>query len=255
MIHRLVRRHQQFHRLITDALAGAASPADRARLDAHLARCAACRERFAEEEHLVQLLHAAPPLQPSRSLRLTPAMVARPARRPPLPAPVLVLTRAAAAASVALFAVVASLTLLSGDDPGNPGTAAKDAEFTTLGAPEVTEGPPDVAPSPLAEPEPGVAPAPGGGATGAGATPALPGSPPDEPSIAADTGGLAPGDTPAPAADLHRSGDTAEPERVADPLRDRQQSESRWPLAATGTLAVAALAALVTVETYRRRRA
>ncbi len=99
------------------------------------------------------------------------------------------------------------------------------------------------------------APAPGGGATGAGAAPELPAPTPDEPSTAVDQGGPAPGDTSAPAADLHRSSDTAEPEGVADPARDRQQSESRWPLAAAGALAVATLAALVAVETYRRRRA
>lgn len=256
MILRRFRRHQQFHRLMTDAVSGALPADARARLETHLAGCAACRERFAEEQRLVQLLRSAPLLQPSRSLRLTPAMIGRPRPGRQVPAPVLLVTRAAAAASVALFAVVASLNLLASDDPGAASRAEKGAELTTLGAGDIAEPPAAASESTAsAEPEPGVAPAPGSGASGAGVTPGAPAPAPDDATRVA--GGDTPiDDTSTPDGDdLRRLAGNPEPELTAYRDSDGPGTASRWPVAATGGLALASLAALAALEITRRRRA
>jgi len=262
MIDRIFRRHRRWHDLLTDVVSGRASPGRREAFERHLAACDACRTRFEGQQAIHAALGGLPLLEPSRSLRLTPAML-EPSRRPapsPLPAALVLAVRGIAAAAVALFAAVAVLMLADAPDRDTVSTApAEGPAGAGLMSTEAADDAP-VAPLALPSPEPttiaGVAPAPAGGATGAGAT-ELPAFTPAA-DAAAHGSEAAPRDAPAsPAAG--RSADPAAPKAVGDgegpaAAARSETGEARWPLYAAGAVAALALAALASVELLRRRR-
>lgn len=263
MIQRLLHRHRRFEALLVAAVDGRLDAAGQAEFERHLAGCSRCRAAFEEQRALRNALASLPLHEPSRSLRLTPAMVAESHPAPPrVPAPLIVAARFTAAAAVAAFALAAAFTLAGGDESSRELAAPemKDAagadimaagtqspEDARSSAPET----PEAAPTPL----PGIASPPGGGASGAGAVSPTPEPPPTgrpEPTPA-ETGGesVAPfatgAESPAPAD--HASPDALVP--AAAPHRD--DSPPRWPLALTGSLAALAVAALAALEIRRRR--
>ncbi len=259
MTDRLFRRHRAWHALITDAVSGRADEASRQRLDAHVARCDACRTRLEDERRLRAALQSLPLREPSRSLRLTAAMLEHPRAAPSrraAPGPVLLLAaRGIAAAAVAAFAVVALLALASpADDGGSASLASREqAEDTVapMAAPSEGESADHAAPlAPFAATPgapPGLASPPaGGGAPNSDRSPDAGGPSGD---TAADHGEdrVADGSKPGEAAEnaqpaAARSGGPAEGSRVPS-----------WLLLATGAAAAAALAALAGLEIARRK--
>jgi hypothetical protein len=251
MIDRVFRRHRRWHDLLTDVVSGRASPGRREAFERHLAACDACRTRFEGQQAIHAALGGLPLLEPSRSLRLTPAML-EPSRRPapsPLPAPLVLAVRGIAAAAVALFAAVAVLMLADTPDRDTVSTApAEGPAGAGLMSTEAADGAP-VAPLAVPSPEPtstaGVAAPPNGGASGAAAT--VPGGVTPAPQATA---------RPAPGA---RAAGPPAPKAVGDgegpaAAARSETGEARWPLYAAGAVAALTLAALAGVELLRRRR-
>ncbi|WP_322797178.1 anti-sigma factor family protein [Tepidiforma sp.] len=265
MIQRLLHRHRRFEALVVAAVDGRLDSAGQAAFERHLAGCSRCRAAFEAQRALRNALASLPLHEPSRSHRLTPAMLAEarpaPARVPPS---LIVAARLSAAAAVAAFALTAAFTLAGGGDEGSRELAApevKDApgadimaagtqspEDARSSAPET----PELAPTPV----PGIASPPGGGASGAGAmspTPEPPQTGRPEPTPA-EAGGesvapFATGAESPTAPDGAPPADTLVPTATA-PADD---SPPRWPLALAGVLAAAAVTALAALE-FRRRR-
>ena len=262
MIDRIFRRHRRWHDLLVDVVSGRASAGGREAFNRHLAACDACRTRFEGQQAIRAALRELPLLEPSRSLRLTPAML-EPSRRPapsPLPAPLILGVRGIAAAAVALFAAVAVLTLADTPDRDTVSTAPADGP-AGVGLMS-TEAADDAPVAPLAEPSPGptstagVGPPPNGGASGAAATAPVGVTPAPQPAAA---GEAPPPDASASPAPGERAADTTAPKAGGDalgpPAASRSETtEARWPLFASGALAVLALVTLAAVELRRRRR-
>lgn len=269
MIDRLFRRHRAWHARITDAVSGRADEASLRRLDEHVARCAACRARLDEERALRAALRALPLREPSRSLRLTPAMLEAPTPAPAraaVPGPLLLGARGIAAAAVAAFAVVAVLAVTAprGEDaaPLASREHAGDA-MAPLAAPDdgdTAGGAATVAPFAVTpEPTPGLAPPPtgGAGASGSGrspgpettAEPAVPATGPGAP--ADDAGG---GEVRTTAAPDDAAGKEAPAVALAEPGESGRAGPPGWLLVAAGAAAALALAALATLEIARRRQ-
>jgi hypothetical protein len=251
MIDRLRRRHRAYHELISEVVSGAAPAATRDRLEAHLATCDACRERFSEEQALRKTLRSLPAIEPPRSLRLTPAMVTPPAARArAVPAPLLFAARGIAAVSVGLFAVVAVLSATVGDVDDVVTPAANDIG-TVYGQIESAPAEPAAESTPVPTPAPDVAPPPPGGAIGAGATDQPPTPEPRAPATGAEK--TVPAAEPDAPADSART--LAGPADAITPAAETvQDPASRWPLLASAAFALLALVALAGVEIARRRR-
>ncbi|WP_322819079.1 hypothetical protein [Tepidiforma sp.] len=269
MIHRLLRPHRRWHRLVTDAVSGELSPLAAPRLQQHLAGCIACRRRFEEEQALRRALRALPLLSPARSLRLDPAQLASqqpaPAPRRTLPPAIVYGVRGLAAASLLLFAIVTVATLTSDADEGHISSAARDTsagptlmsteapEAGALSAPEAAPTERPAAPTPQA----GVASPPTGGAFGAGATEApelVPAAPEPETKAAPPPDAAAPG-SPSEHTGGSATGNEA-PVATTAAGSPAPANESRPPrsLLAAGAFALAALLALGAVEMTRRRK-
>jgi hypothetical protein len=262
MIDRIFRRHRRWHDLLTDVVSGRASPGRREAFERHLAACDACRTRFEGQQAIHAALGGLPLLEPSRSLRLTPAML-EPSRRPapsPLPAPLVLAVRGIAAAAVALFAAVAVLMLADTPDRDTVSTApAEGPAGAGLMSTEAADGAP-VAPLAVPSPEPtstaGVAAPPNGGASGAAATAPVGVTPAPQPAAA---GAASPQDASASPAPGERAAGPPAPKAVGDgegpaAAARSETGEARWPLYAAGAVAALALAALAGVELLRRRR-
>lgn len=269
MIDRLlsaVRRHPPAADL--SARLDGALPAGRSdRIDAHLAGCDRCRQRFGELSAVRRLLSDLPPATAPRSFRLSPGAVRAPAAGPPRrPFPALQLASAVAAVVFAL--------LLAGDlstTLGGGGGASGRAPFTALqGGPASTGGqekaaagtPTDQqrsAAGPAAPVTPsgdmllpgtsdGFAPTPGAG------TPAAPAYAPNAAATAATPSPGADNElmvgpeasaTPAPAATQPAMEPAAAPERL-----DKGRTALRSGEALAGLVALGSVGALV----LRRRR-
>jgi hypothetical protein len=262
MIDWLFRRHRRWHDLLTDVVSGRAAPAERDAFDRHLAACDACRTRFEGQQAIRGALRGLPLFEPSRSLRLSPAMVeaSNPPARPPGRSPVVLITRVAAAAAVALFAAVAVLTLADTPDRGSVSTAPADgpAGVGLMSTEAADDAPvaPLAAPSPAATSTAGVGPPPNGGVSGAAATAPVGVTPAPQPAAAGEAPPRNASASPAPG---ERAADTTAPKAGGDALGPAAASrseteEARWPLFASGALAVLALVALAAVELRRRRR-
>ncbi|MBE0609252.1 MAG: zf-HC2 domain-containing protein [Dehalococcoidia bacterium] len=249
------RRHGRY-RVLVDASADAElAPADAARMDAHLAACAECRAAVDAARVMKASVAALPEVAVPRSFRLTPAMVTT---QRPMPtraaAPgFLILARVGAAASIAAFAVVATLNFSSTGDTGDQTIAAsapapESAELKSTGT-EATND--DGAAAQDMQSQPGAASPPAaGGVSGAGVeTPAVP----------------ATGDQPTPDAGRNiLAGDgTALTDATDGPPANTYGLEygvataddtgyTPW-LAGLGALAVAALGTLAVMEVRRRR--
>lgn len=268
MIDRFLRRHRAWHALITDAVSGRADDASLRRLEAHTARCAACRARLGEERALRAALESLPLRQPSRSLRLTPAMLEgpRPAPRAAVPRPLLLGARGLAAAAVAAFAVLAVLTVAA---PGSDDSAslasrerAEDAAAPMAVPPggDIAGGAATMAPF-AATPEstPGLAPPPTGGA-GASSSDRSPGpEPAPEPVAPAAEPGASAGDAggevrTTAAADDAAAGKAAPAAAGAESREPGRSGPPGWLLVAAGAAAALALASLAALEIARRRQ-
>lgn len=172
----LFRRHTRIRELLDAFVDGELGPADAARVEAHLPVCAPCREAVAATRALKASFAALPETPAPRSFRLTPAMVAQPA--PPLPRPAspgfIVIARFAAAASVAAFAVVGTLSLTSngstGDHAPGAGGIAESADFKATDSAATAAGDDDGRSASTADVTvPAIASPPGGGGvSGAG---------------------------------------------------------------------------------------
>lgn len=130
------REHEAVLELLPWHLTGTLAPADRARVEAHLAACPACRAALVEERALARAVRSADPLDAmaERSLAALDARLARPAAaRTPHPAapsprgPWLLRGVALAQAAALVLAVTA---LLRPDAPTLPDG------FVTLAAPD-----------------------------------------------------------------------------------------------------------------------
>lgn len=248
-------RHARYRELVDACADAELAPVDAARMDAHLAGCAECRAAVDSARVTKAAVAALPELAVPRSFHLTPAMVAT---QRPVPtkaaAPVfLVVARVGAAASVAAFAIVATLNF-SGSDGSRDQTIAADApalegaELKSAGA-QATDD--DGAAAQDMQSQPGVASAPaGGGVTGAGVeSPAVPATG-AEPTPGAERNNLAGGDT--------ATAPGEEPLADAFSLEygvatDDDTGYTLW-LAGLGALAVAALGTLAFMEVRRRRQ-
>lgn len=268
MIDRLLRRHRAWHALITDAVSGRADDASLRRLEAHTARCAACRARLEEERALRAALESLPLRQPSRSFRLTPAMLEgpRPVPRGAVPRPLLLGARGLAAAAVAAFAVLAVLTVAA---PGSDDSAslasrerAEDAA-APMAAPsggDIAGGAATMAPFAVTpESTPGLAPPPTGGA-GASSSDRSPGpEPAPEPAAPAAEPGASAGDAggevrTTAAADDAAAGKAAPAAAGAEFREPGRSGPPGWLLVAAGAAAALALASLAALEIARRRQ-
>jgi anti-sigma factor RsiW len=250
MIDRLRRRHRAYHELISEVVSGAATAATRDRLEAHLATCDACRERFSEEQALRKTLRSLPAIEPPRSFRLTPAMVTPPAPRArAVPTPLLFAARGIAAVSVGLFAVVAALTATVGDVDDVVAPAANDIG-PAFGQIESAPAEPAAESTPVPTPAPDVAPPPPGGAIGAGAIDQSPTPEPRAPATGAEK--TVPAEPDAPADGLRTLAGPAD--AITPAAETLQDPAPRWPLLASAAFALVAVAALAGVEIARRRR-
>ena len=120
-------------------LDGELVPAERERVEAHLATCERCREELAELSQTVGLLRRLPAVAAPRSFAIDPASVAPP---PPirLYSPRYYALRQATGALAALFVCVLALTLVLGPaaqlapaGAGQPATAAKSTGAARAG--------------------------------------------------------------------------------------------------------------------------
>lgn len=254
------RRHARYRDLV-DAYADAElSPADAARMDTHLATCADCRAVVDSARVMKASVAALPEVAAPRSFRLTPAMVA-PQRPVPTKAATpgfLILARVGAAASVAAFAIVATLNFSSSGDTDDQTIAAsapvpESAELKSAGnEPNRSSSADDGAAAQDTQGQPGVASPPaGGGVSGAGV------ESPVVPAIGTEP-------TPGAERNIPEGGETAtaaggeEPPANAFSLEygvapDDDTGYTAW-LAGLGTLAVAALGTLAVMEVRRRRQ-
>lgn len=250
------RRHARYRELV-DAWADAElAPAEAARMDAHLAGCAECRAAVDSARVMKASVAALPELAVPRSFRLTPAMVATQRSVPAKAATpgFLMVARVGAAASVAAFAIVATLNFSGTGDTGDQTIAAsapapESAELKSTGT-EATDD--DGAAAQDMQSQPGAASPPaGGGVSGAGVdTPAVPATG-TEPTPEASRNILAGDGTaltdatdgpPANAFNLEYGVAT-----------DDDTGYTPW-LAGLGALAVAALGTLAFMEVRRRRQ-
>lgn len=116
-LRRLVDGHGWLREQLSAYLDGELGPAERARLEAHLQGCPACRAELDSLRRTVELVGRLPAVSPLRSFRLTSAMVREAGPRPALAG--LRLLPAATALSALLLLVVlgADLALLSRPQP------------------------------------------------------------------------------------------------------------------------------------------
>ncbi len=140
------------HRLLNRRLEAALPPADEARLQAHLAICAACAEQTQRLEAALRVLRAAPAPEPSSALASRIRAAAVQASRP-APAPARPLRLAPAWAAAALTAVVFVLVFATRWS----GPAVPVASPAGPAPPVVAVAPPEAPPE---EPVPRVAAAP-----------------------------------------------------------------------------------------------
>ncbi len=106
---RLRRRQAHVSDILSQYIDGEVTPAERARIEAHLATCEACRRELIQLRRVVSLLHSVPMAPAPRSFALTPRMAPAPRRwwRLSEYAPV----AAAVAASLFLVVLFADLRL------------------------------------------------------------------------------------------------------------------------------------------------
>lgn len=249
------RRHHRY-RVLIDACADAElAPADAVRMDVHLAACTECRAAVDAARVMKASVAALPEVAVPRSFRLTPAMVT--AQRPmPTTAAApgfLILARVGAAASIAAFAVVATLNFSSTGDTGDQTIAAsapapESAELKSTGT-EATDD--DGAAAQDMQSQPGAASPPaGGGVSGAGVdTPAVPATG-TEPTPEASRNILAGDGAALTDATDGPPGNTYGLEYGVAP--DDDTGYTPW-LAGLGALAVGALGTLTFMEVRRRR--
>ena len=172
----LFRRHARIRELLDAFVDGELRPSDAARVEAHLPSCAACREAIAATRALKASLAALPEAPAPRTFRLTPAMAARPSPKHSSPAfpGFIVAARIAAAASVAAFAVVGTLSLTSdrgtGDQTLSAGGVAESVDLKATDSAPTAGGADDGgAASATQDTPPAIASPPGGGGvSGAG---------------------------------------------------------------------------------------
>lgn len=116
----LFRRHPSAADLSARA-DGSLAGRSRARVDAHLARCATCRRRLQELAVVHDLLASLPPAPAPRSFRLSPAMVRQTEAAPARPFPILQLATAVAAVTFGLL-LAGDLWTLGGEPKTTPTT-------------------------------------------------------------------------------------------------------------------------------------
>jgi hypothetical protein len=252
----LFRRHARYRALIDACADAELAPAGMARMEGHLVGCAECRAALEAARVIRASVAALPEVAVPRSFRLTPAMVA--AQRPGVARAAtpgfLVVARVAAAASVAVFAVVATLNFSGTDDSGdNPfaasGSAAPEAaELKSTANDAFDDDDGGTTAQDTASPPGAASPPGGGGVSGAGVeTPVAPvtgAEPTPERNIAAGTDGTgaAPGEEPPADPFSLQYGTTPEDGNGATP----------W-LVGLGALSLAALGTLAFMEFKRRR--
>lgn len=249
-----IRSHSSLRGMI-DAFADAElAPAEAARMDAHLAACAECRASLDAARVVKASVASLPEVAVPRSFRLTAASVApgRPVATKATTPAFLMVARIGAAASVAAFAVVATLNFSSTGDSGDQTIAAsapapEGAELKSATGATDDDG----AAAQDMQSQPGAASPPsGGGVSGAGVdTPVAPStgveSTPDASrNILAGDGTALTNATEDPPADSFSVAYGTTPAEDTD--------YTPW-LAGLGALAIAALGTLTFMEVRRRR--
>ena len=254
------RRHARYRALVDACADAELAPADAVSMDAHLGACAECRAAVDAARVMKASIAALPEVAVPRSFRLTPAMVAT---QRPMPAKaatpgLLMVARVGAAASVAAFAVVATLNFSNTGDDADETIAAsapapESAELkNAANEPNRDDSADDGGTAAQDTPsQPGVASAPaGGGVSGAGV---------ESPVVPAT--GTEP--TPGSGLNIQASGATAtaagdeEPPADAFSLEygvatDEDTDYTPW-LAGLGVFALAALGTVAFMEVQRRR--
>jgi MYXO-CTERM domain-containing protein len=250
------RRHARYRELVDACVDAELGPADAARMDTHLAACPECRAAVDAARVMKASVAALPEVAAPRAFRLTPAMV-EPQRPVPTKAAtpgLLILARLGAAASVAAFAVVATLNFSGTDGSGGQTIAAnapapEGTELKSAGA-QATDD--DGAAAQDMQSQPGVASPPaGGGVSGAGVeSPVVPATG-TEPTPGAERNILAGGETATAAGGEEPPADAFSLEYGVS--TDDDTGYTPW-LAGLGALAVAALGTLAFMEVRRRRQ-
>ncbi len=249
------RRHERYRALVDACADAELAPADAARMDAHLAACAECRAAVAAARVMKASVAALPEVAVPRSFRLTPAMVATEAPMPAKAATpgLLMLARVAAAASVAAFAVVATLNFSSTGGTGDQTIAAdasapEGAELKSAGTEAIGD---DGSATQDTQSQPGAASPPAsGGVSGAGVESPVAPATGAEPTPGAGVNIAAGSETATAAGGEEPPANAFTREYGAAP--DEDTGYTPW-LAGLGALAVAALGALTILEVRRWR--
>lgn len=253
-----VRRHSRFRDMVDAYADGELAPGEAARFEAHMASCDGCRAAVESTRALKASLAAIPEVAVPRSFRLTPAMVTphQPLRARAATPGFLVVARVGAAASVAAFAIVATVSFSSSGNSGDQsiaasGSAANEAAELKSDAAGPIGGDDAGTTAQDTSNQPGIAsPSSGGGVSGAGVeTPIAPATGVELTPEAAERNALpdvtadgANGDEPpSDAFSLQYQGDTGGGTDYAP-----------W-LAGLAVLSVAALATVAFMEVQRRR--
>jgi hypothetical protein len=216
---------------------------EQARVRDHLEACAECTALAGSFAGTKQLLAALPAVEPPRSFRLTPAIMAAPARSRPVPArsrlPLRVAQMATAVAVMAL-AIVVVVDLGDSGSSGSQTAAPASAGGAESAGSLASKGAPADAAAPTVAT---VRPFNSGGVEGQGVT-----SPPP-----AARGTAAPAQAPYESRDGATEGAPKPQSQVAAPSTSNDSAPYRWAEAALGASTIVAAAAMAALWRSRRR--
>lgn len=260
----IFRKHERYALLATAYADGELATAERSRFENHLSSCAECAERVESAKAVKAAIASLPAISPSRSFRLTPAMVSQIAPQPqrveiPKRVPMyLALARVAAGLAVFTFVSVFAVSLLDGSSSDQ---RAADGQFTSgAGSPlSDTAAGAESAPnatdkSAAATPAPGLAPATGGAVEGQGFASPVAASPvpPERNSADAPTSGGSSGVNET----TGQPGVLDDPAVIAYGVDASESGGGRFPwVIVLGSIAGATVGLLYVLEANRRKRA